>query len=129
MCGRGRGPRPPFSQKSPEAESPGRFDGSLTSPRRHLGLDTLHRSRPHSELCGEIFKMPLSPFARAFLMLSSILVAILGRPRVLPLARARLSPALTRLTIIDRSNWAKTPHIWNMASPAGVEVSRACWWR
>ena len=75
-----------------------------------------------------IFNMPLSPLARAFLMLASVLAAILGRPRVLPLARARLSPALTRLTIIDRSNWAKTPHIWNIASPAGVEVSRACWW-
>jgi phage terminase small subunit len=43
----------------------------------------------------------------------------------LPLARARLSPALTRLTIIERSNWAKTSHIWNMASPAGVEVERS----
>jgi len=68
----------------------------------------------------------LLPFTRAFLMLASILASVLGRPRIFPLARDRLMPALTRSTIIARSNSANTPHIWNMALPAGVDVSNAC---
>ena len=87
----------------------------------HLGLDPLDRPRPHAEVAGNLQDAP-SPFSSAFLMLASVLVAILGRPRVSPLARARLRPALTRLTIMARSNSAKMP-IWNMALPAGVEVS------
>ena len=39
------------------------------------------------------------------------------------------NPALTRSTIIARSNSAKTPHIWNIALPEGVVVSIACWCR
>ena len=74
-----------------------------------------------------ILRIPLSPFAKAFLMLASMLTAILGLPKTWPAALALLSPALTRSTIIARSNSANTPHIWNMALPAGVDVSRACW--
>jgi hypothetical protein len=40
----------------------------------------------------------------------------------LPDAFALSSPALTRARIIARSNSGNTPHIWNMALPAGVDV-------
>jgi hypothetical protein len=36
---------------------------------------------------------------------------------------ARFSPALTRVRIIERSNSANAPVIWNMSLPAGVVVS------
>ena len=49
-----------------------------------------------------------------------------GRPlRLVDLAK----PALIRSVIIDRSNSAKTPHIWNIARPLGVAVSSPCLWR
>ena len=34
---------------------------------------------------------------------------------------------MTRSWIIDRSNSAKTPIIWNIASPDGVVVLIPCW--
>ena len=49
-----------------------------------------------------------------------------ARPNVLPSALALSSPALTLSCIIERSNSANTPHIWNIALPDGVEVSIAC---
>ena len=49
-----------------------------------------------------------------------------GRPRWVPLALVRSSPAMTRERINDRSNSAKTPSIWNIILPLGVLVSRAC---
>ena len=48
------------------------------------------------------------------------------RPSFVPFALARARPALTRSRIMPRSNSAKTPHIWNIARPEGVLVSRAC---
>jgi hypothetical protein len=39
---------------------------------------------------------------------------------------ARLRPSLTRCWIIERSNSAKAPVIWNINLPAGVVVSMAC---
>ena len=51
----------------------------------------------------------------------------LGLPRVLPLLFALANPDFTRSLIMDRSNSAKTPIIWNMARPLGVVVSSACW--
>ncbi len=50
----------------------------------------------------------------------------LGRPNLVPLALVRANPLLTRSLIIDRSNSANTPIIWNMALPLGVVVSSAC---
>ena len=100
----------------------------LVRRRRHLRLDPLDRSRSHPELCGDLQDAPV----RLRQGLPDALLGAggdFGPTEGLAVARARLSPALTRLTIIDRSNWAKTPHNWNIASPAGVEVSRACWWR
>jgi hypothetical protein len=51
------------------------------------------------------------------------------RPSFVPFDRALASPALTRSRIIPRSNSAKTPHIWYIARPEGVLVSKACWCR
>jgi hypothetical protein len=45
---------------------------------------------------------------------------------LVPLALALATPARTRSRIIDRSNSANTPIIWNMALPAGVVVSMPC---
>ena len=52
--------------------------------------------------------------------------AIRGRPSLLPSALARLRPARTRSWMIERSNSAKTPSIWNMALPPGDVVSMPC---
>jgi hypothetical protein len=38
-----------------------------------------------------------------------------------------LRPARTRWRIINRSNSAKAPVIWNSSLPAGVVVSIDCW--
>ena len=43
-----------------------------------------------------------------------------------PVTRARAMPLFTRSTIIDLSNSANTPIIWNIALPAGVVVSMPC---
>jgi hypothetical protein len=48
---------------------------------------------------------------------------IRGRPSCLPSSLALRRPARTRSWIIDRSNSANTPIIWNSAFPAGVVVS------
>ena len=40
-----------------------------------------------------------------------------GRPQLQPSALARRRPALTRSTIMARSNSAKTPDIWNSIRP------------
>ena len=50
----------------------------------------------------------------------------LPRPSLTPFALALANPALTRSTIMERSNSANTPHIWYMARPDGVVVSIAC---
>jgi hypothetical protein len=47
----------------------------------------------------------------------------IGLPLRVPLAAALDMPANTRSRIMDRSNSAKTPIIWNMALPDGVDVS------
>ena len=55
---------------------------------------------------------------------------VVGSRRTLPAACsafARAMPALTRATIIARSNSLNTPSIRNIALPAGVVVSIACW--
>ena len=96
-----------MKSRQPQLPRPEPDGQPIESSQLERRLDPLDRAGPDAELRGDL-RMPLSPFARAFLMLASVLAAILGRPRILPLARARLSPALTRLTIIDRSNWAKT---------------------
>jgi hypothetical protein len=62
-------------------------------------------------------------------MLASVSGASRGRPigfplRV-PLAAALDMPANTRFRIMDRSNSANTPIIWNIALPDGVDVSSA----
>ena len=44
----------------------------------------------------------------------------------MPSARALAKPAITRSWMIERSNSANTPIIWNMALPAGVVVSMPC---
>ena len=49
-----------------------------------------------------------------------------GLPRRFPSLLARFRPARTRSWMIDLSNSANTPSIWNMALPAGVMVSRPC---
>ena len=51
----------------------------------------------------------------------------LARPRRFPFALARVSPAVIRSRMMDRSNSANTPHMRNIALPAGVVVSIPCW--
>ncbi len=53
-----------------------------------------------------------------------------GATEVRPEQVGRLTGSGSGLSwIMDRSNSAKTPSIWNMARPLGVVVSMACWWR
>ncbi len=58
---------------------------------------------------------------------TSLGVTLRGRPSLVPLDLALARPARTRSWIIARSNSLNTPSIWNMARPAGVDVSRPCW--
>jgi hypothetical protein len=44
------------------------------------------------------------------------------RPSWMPSALARLRPAMTRSRIIERSNSANTPSIWNIARPDGINA-------
>ena len=53
-----------------------------------------------------IFRMPLSPFARAFLMLASVLTAILGRPRGLAVGAGTLK---ARIDVLPRSLLSEVP--------------------
>lgn len=46
-----------------------------------------------------------------------------GLPSFVPAALVRARPAFTRSWIIDRSNSANTPIIWNIARPAGVRLA------
>jgi hypothetical protein len=61
-----------------------------------------------------VFRMPF-PSAREARTAASFLAAIFGRPNGLPLLvprwRALAMPDLTRSTMIDRSNSAKTPSL------------------
>ena len=82
--------------------------------------------------CSRAIARMLLPAARAArivrtLAASSAMVA--GRPSRVPSAFARANPAMTRSRIIERSNSAKTPIIWNIARPDGVVVSIPCWCR
>ena len=43
-----------------------------------------------------------------------------------PAAFALANPDPIRSRMMERSNSANTPHIWNMAFPAGVVVSIPC---
>jgi hypothetical protein len=61
----------------------------------------------------------LLPLARAA-------AVIVGRPSRVPAAFVLASPALTLSRIMDRSNSANTPIIWNSALPLGVVVSTCC---
>src|SRR4029077_5957330 len=54
------------------------------------------------------------------------LCSTVRRPSCLPSARARARQVMTRSRIIARSTSAKTPSIWNMARPEGVDVSSPC---
>src|SRR5687768_10107560 len=47
-------------------------------------------------------------------------------PSRTPLVRARARPAWMRSWMIERSNSANTPSIWNSARPAGVVVATPC---
>jgi hypothetical protein len=73
--------------------------------------------------------MPASPFVKALRTAASVAASIFGRPSFVPSASAHARPARTRSCIIERSNSANTPIIWNIASPAGVVVSMPCWRR
>jgi hypothetical protein len=74
--------------------------------------------------CTATLRMPISPFWRAARIPASVSGPIRGRPIGLPLrvplAAALDMPASTRSRIIERSNSANTPIIWNMALPDGV---------
>jgi hypothetical protein len=67
--------------------------------------------------------------ARAVRILRSTSSLARGLPSRRPSARILASPARILSWIMARSNSAKTPIIWNMALPAGVVVSRPCWYR
>src|SRR5262245_35450660 len=89
-----------------------------------------------------VFMMPV-PLASSWRAQSSLSASAPGLPnlfRTLPalltnlpsrsiLALMTLRPALTRWRIIERSNSAKAPGIWNSSLPAGVVVSIDCWSR
>ncbi len=49
----------------------------------------------------------------------------MGLPLFVPQRFARATPVRTRSRIIAASNSEKTPNIWNIARPEGVEVSSA----
>jgi hypothetical protein len=58
-----------------------------------------------------ILRMPVPPACKALRIAVSVAASILGRPSVVPSARARARPALTRSRIMARSNSANTPII------------------
>ena len=73
-----------------------------------------------------IRSFPLLPAFKAARISCSLLAVMAGRPKVLPCARARGIPAIVRVRIIDFSNSANAPVIWNINFPAGVVVSIFC---
>ena len=89
-----------------------------TSPlaAKHLRLDPLDRSRSHPELYRNLQDTPV-PLGQRLPDARLGAGGDLRSTEGFAIGVGTLEPALTRLTIIDRSNWAKTPHIWNMASP------------
>jgi hypothetical protein len=88
------------------------------------GLYPLHRPAAHPDELGH----PVNPVTEHELLSDAILDVCTDpwSPEPVPSALARFSPALTRSTIMARSNSAKTPSIWNNARPAGVLVSTDC---
>ena len=52
----------------------------------------------------------------------------IGGQRRFPDIRTLPTPSLTRADVIELSNSANTPTIWNIIRPNGVEVSNPCWW-
>lgn len=110
---------------------------ALGDEARHVHTDpievavalTLCTTLTPTPISNAIFRIPLFPRSRAARIASSTSAPTVGRPNRLPFAFALASPAVTRSRIIARSNSANTPHIWNMAFPAGVVVSMPCWCR
>src|SRR5215472_13446363 len=112
---------------------PSRHSGAcgafLERATRQLHADRLHGAGIDLEPLGDLAHA-LSA-ARSPLEPSGFVLSAWGRSEagqaVLPSLRVRARPARTRSWIIDRSNSAKTPIIWNSALPPGVVVSMPCW--
>ena len=76
----------------------------------------LHRARTDAELLGDLVQArPIRRSQCGADAPPSSLVSMKGRPQCLPAALARAMPAFTRSRIMERSNSANTPIIWNMA--------------
>jgi len=97
--------------------------GSVHAAMAALMRDTVPLPTPTAYAA---FLIP-SPAASRARTAASTFAPVLGRPRRTPRARARSSPAMTRLRIIPRSNSANAPVTWKNMRPAGVVVSIACW--
>ena len=69
------------------------------------------------------------PLPRAVMIAATLSASVSssrGPPSCVPSALALLKPAMARSRIIQRSNLANTPSIWNIARPDGVDVSMPC---
>jgi len=110
--------------------SPSRLPRYVATPlatKGRLILCTVLGSTPN---CLAITRTPGRPgWLRAARMATSFSSEMVGRPKRFPSLLALAKPARTRSWIIDRSNSADTPIIWNSALPAGVVVSMPCWCR
>ncbi len=73
-----------------------------------------------------VFLIP-TPLRSDWTIADSVASSTFGRPRTLPCARARVSPAWMRCWMILRSNWAKAPQTLKINFPISVEVSMFCW--
>ena len=95
---------------------------SLPLPTNRITVPT---PRPTSRAIRRMSMPRERNFNPAF-TLAPWLCSTVRRPSCFPSALARANPAITRSRIIARSNSAKTPSIWNMARPDGVDVSSPC---
>jgi hypothetical protein len=114
---------------SNRAHAPARPSATGVSSTRCL-CNALHSSTTNANDAGDLqYAMTGSQFLTNALLDLFLDARTADRLTTLgPMQLGARKPALTRATIMARSNSLKTPSMPNMARPAGVVVSNPCWW-
>lgn len=113
------------------------FAGGISFPARNIAAphgtsfdprgqtNEIYRKKPHDGSCCRHGSDPTFVRTKRGIFLYHISFYEINPTRTIPVG-ALYARILSISRMMDRSNSAKTPHIWNMAFPAGVVVSMPC---